>query len=106
MSAGAIVRADWSGVTLGEYSAHAILASADALTHMNAYWDDIAVHDLCGDGTPNRLTDDGAAWLCELQAAYESANDERDVIRMGREFVREFGTMLVSNVARSIRGAR
>ena len=102
MSAGAIVRADWSGVTLGEYSAHAILASADALTHMNAYWDDIAAHD----GTPHRLTDGGVAWLCELQAAYESAADERDVILMGREFVREFGTMLVSNVARSIRGAR
>lgn len=104
MSAGA-VRADWSSVTLAEYDALRIIRREDAETLLNRYWDGIADYDLCRDpGEPaTRLTDEGSAWLAGLRETYYTTPDERELIRIARDFVASMGTLLTCHVAREIR---
>jgi hypothetical protein len=103
---GAMVRADWSNVTLAEFDGHAILWSPNSLAHINAFWNELAVDNPFHEGPPTRLTPDGLAWFVALQDVTRNAMDEREQIRAAREFVSEMGTMLTVNVARSMRGAR
>lgn len=111
MSAAAI-RADWSGVTLGEYDALAILARADARELVESYWlrvfhERVAIEQSAGmpadDEQPCRLSPDGIEWLRRLQDELMSC-DEHSHIAAARDFRHVVGTLAVSGIARDIRG--
>ncbi len=95
-------RVEWADITLGEFDALTILRASESVPYLNAYWDDIAAYDLCGDGTPNRLSDSGAVWLRNLRC--EAFTDDAETARrIARDFLSSMGTLLTANVARVIR---
>lgn len=108
-----IVRADWSGVTLGEYDALAILRRDDARELVETYWtrlfqDRIAIESSAGIGSttaddqPCRFSPDGVAWIRRLQDELTSC-DEHAHIAAARDFRYQLGTLAVANVARMMR---
>jgi len=111
MTSATIVRADWSGVTLGEYDSLAILRREDARELVESYWtrlfqDRIAIEQSAGmptaDDQPCRFSPDGIAWLRRLQDELTSC-DEHSHIAAARDFSYRMGMLAVSNVARMMR---
>lgn len=102
------IYADWGNVTMAEYDALAIIRRADAESLLNRFWDQvhrervIIAGDSDCDG-PDRLSDDGRAWLSDLHTRYHETTDENELIAMARDFVKSMGTLLTVNVAEDAR---
>jgi hypothetical protein len=102
MTMATITRADWSSVTLAEYAAINLLARPDVNDALDRTWDDIHEHNPFRGDTPNRLTDDGRAWLAQLHQTVTRHQDEHAVIAAGRELVKALGLLTVMATARKM----
>lgn len=109
MSGAAVRRQGWADVTLLDFAALDVLRSADPLGALARYWD--ALHadpaNVFRGERPNRLTDEGVAWLdglrAELLAGPYVSEDATAARRIAAELVRCLGTLCVLNAARAVR---
>lgn len=96
------VRADWSSVTLAEYAALDLIRRPNCEDVLNAVWDEMHAHNPFRGESPTRLNDDGSVWLAEAHETATTTQDEHELIRLARDFVRSMGTLTTMRASRVV----
>lgn len=101
----ALIRADWSGVTLAEFDALALIRHPDGEALLNAAWDRMHELNPFREGESTRLHDAGRHWWIGLNETCNNTLDEHVLIASAREAVSCLGLLTIVNAARLMRSA-